>query len=258
MGMFKVAAWTAGVWLLAAGAASADVHLAISDGRVSLVAKDATVRQILAEWARIGQTRIVNGDRVPGGPVTLELQGVPEAQALDTILRSVSGYMAAPRVNPIANASQFDRIIVMPTTAAAAAPPVRTAGQSPAPMFPQPVPQPGQPQFQPPPFQPMPPPIPAGDEPPDEERPGPRGPFFNNFPPPQVTGQQPAQTPGVVPTQTPLSLPLPGTTGQNPTTPYGGATPGVIVQPPQQPNQPVIPGQPRRPGGPGGPGSNDR
>ena len=34
------------------------------------------------------------------------------------LLRSLSGYMAAPRVVAVADASQFDRIIVMPTTAA--------------------------------------------------------------------------------------------------------------------------------------------
>ena len=59
----------------------------MQNGRVSLVAKDATVRQILAEWARVGQTKIVNVERVPGGPVTLELTNVPEAQALDVLLR---------------------------------------------------------------------------------------------------------------------------------------------------------------------------
>ena len=32
-----------------------------------------------------------------GAPVTLELTGVPERQALDILLRDVSGYMLAPR-----------------------------------------------------------------------------------------------------------------------------------------------------------------
>ena len=50
------------------------------------MAKDATVRQILAEWARVGQTKIVNVERIPGGPLTLELNNVPEAQALDILL----------------------------------------------------------------------------------------------------------------------------------------------------------------------------
>ena len=61
------------------------------DGRVTVVAKDATVRQILTEWARVGQTKIVNVERIPGGPISIELTDVPEAQALDVLLRSVSG-----------------------------------------------------------------------------------------------------------------------------------------------------------------------
>ena len=110
------------VCLAFGSAASAEVHLTIQDGRVSLVAKDATLRQILAEWARVGQTRIVNGDRVPGGPVTLQLTNVSEEQALDTLLRSLTGYVAAPRPTMAANLSRFDRIVVMPTIAAAAVP----------------------------------------------------------------------------------------------------------------------------------------
>ena len=46
--------------LVAASTASADVHVTMQNGHVSIVAKDATVRQILTEWARVGQTKIVN------------------------------------------------------------------------------------------------------------------------------------------------------------------------------------------------------
>jgi hypothetical protein len=56
-------------WLLAVSTASADVQLTMQNGRVTLVAKDATVRQILAEWARVGHTKIVNLEAVPGGPI---------------------------------------------------------------------------------------------------------------------------------------------------------------------------------------------
>src|SRR5437764_2785349 len=108
--------------LCTASAASGDVRLTIQDGHVSIVAKDATVRQILAEWARVGQTTIVNLDRIPGGPVTLELNNVPEPQALDVLLRSLSGYMAAPRPQSASNLSQYDRIVVMPTSAPPRAP----------------------------------------------------------------------------------------------------------------------------------------
>src|SRR6188508_1790504 len=85
------------VVILAASTASAEVQLAIRDGRVTLTATNATVRQILSEWARIGQTKIVNVERIPGGPVTLELNNVPEATALEVLLRAMSGYIAAPR-----------------------------------------------------------------------------------------------------------------------------------------------------------------
>ena len=99
---------------------AAGLQLSIQDGRVSLDAQDVTVRQILAEWARVGQTRIVNGERVSGGPVTIKFEAVPEKQALDIILRNVPGYMAAPRETLVANASRYDTIMIMATTTAVA------------------------------------------------------------------------------------------------------------------------------------------
>jgi len=105
--------------VLLAQPAFADLRLTLKDGRVSISAKDVTVRQILTEWMRVGQTNIVNVDRIPGGPVTLELQNVTETQALDVLLRPLSGYIAAPRAVAAANLSDFDRIIVMPTLATA-------------------------------------------------------------------------------------------------------------------------------------------
>src|ERR1035437_10826974 len=80
----------------AASTAAADVQITMRDGRVSVIAKDATLRQILAEWAKVGQTKILNADRVPSPPLTLQLNNVPEIQALDTLLRTVRGYLAAP------------------------------------------------------------------------------------------------------------------------------------------------------------------
>ena len=52
--------------------------LAIARGASPLVATNATVGQILTEWARVGQTKIVNVERIPGGPLTLQLTDVPE------------------------------------------------------------------------------------------------------------------------------------------------------------------------------------
>lgn len=97
-------------------AAAGSLTLTMHDGRVTIVAQDVPVRQILSEWARIGQTKIVNADQVSGPPVTLQLVDVPEREALDTLLRSVSGYIAAPRPAALANASLYDRVTIMATS----------------------------------------------------------------------------------------------------------------------------------------------
>jgi hypothetical protein len=245
----KVLAVGAMALLLAGSRASAEVQLSIQNGRVSLVATDATVRQILTEWARVGQTKILNVERIPGGPLTLELTNVPEQEALDILLRSISGYIAAPRETAAANLSRFDRIVVMPTTA----PPRSAATAAPSPTF-------AQPQFQQPVFQA--PPAAAEDDA-DDERPGPnvpqpnqRGPVFNTFPQPQVVNPNGPQGVGVPPQGVvPQAVP-----SMYPTAPVGGvAVPGMVAPAPLQPGQ--VPGQPgaapgppvRRPDGPQGP-----
>ena len=121
-----------------APAAAAELKLEIRNGRVTLDARDVTLRQILAEWARVGQTRIVNLERLGSGPVTLQLTSVPERQALDIILRSASGYLAAPRAAGSAGSSAYDRILILASSSVAAsrsqtpASPARTPAAAPA------------------------------------------------------------------------------------------------------------------------------
>src|SRR5262245_48048515 len=179
-----IAAIAASAFIGAATTASADVQLTIQDGRVTLLAKDATVKQILTEWARVGQTRIVNVERIPGGPVTLELRDVPEQQALRVLLRSLGGYVTAPRTTAVANASMFDRILVMPVIAPPPAP-VSAAAPPPAPApF----------AFQPPQFQPSAQDDDRDDIPPPGAQPvGVRPPVFAF--PPGAAGGQPQQQP---------------------------------------------------------------
>lgn len=110
-----------------------EVRLVIDQGLVTLSTKDASPREILAEWARVGQTRILNGERVPGGLLTLELNGVPEAKALDIVLRSTAGYMAARRVVTTPTGSQYDRIMVMAVPRPAAGGPSPGVASNPTP-----------------------------------------------------------------------------------------------------------------------------
>ncbi len=197
--------------------ARADVRVTMKDGLVTLTANGATVREILAEWAKVGQTLIVNGERVAGAPLTLELTDVPEAQALDIVLRSVSGYLAAPRTELSPGLSRYDRILVLPTST----PPRNT----PAPASPA--------AFQPPAFPN--PTFPPGAEPDfDDDRqnvpamvpPG-RGGVFTPFP---QGGPSPNDPP-------PPPAPPPAAFGTPGARPQGVAVPGMIVPTPTQPGQ---------------------
>ena len=78
---------------------AAGLTLTIQNGLVSLDAQDVTVRQILTEWARVGKTRIINVERITGGPITLKVDAMPEKQALDIVLRTIPGYIGACRAN---------------------------------------------------------------------------------------------------------------------------------------------------------------
>jgi hypothetical protein len=215
---------------MAARPAAAEVKLTMSAGRVSLSAKNATIGQILTEWAKVGQTKIVNAERVGGGPMTLELTNVPEVEALEILLRSAGGYVLAPRHAGAANASQFDRILILPQSApVSSAPRVATAPlPQPRPFAP---PQPGQIAFQPP--------APSDDNA-DEpaERPvatpaiqSARPPVFNTFP-----QAAPQRTEPATPTAPTSSV----------TMPVGVAVPGMVVPTPQPAGQPGVAAPPQQ------------
>jgi hypothetical protein len=101
---------------LALPAAAQQLSLDIRDGLVTLQAVNVPVRQVLAEWGRIGGTKVVGAERITGAPLTLTLEGVPEAKALDIVLRGAAGYMAAAREVPGAGRSAYDRILVLATS----------------------------------------------------------------------------------------------------------------------------------------------
>jgi hypothetical protein len=111
-----------------AGPVSAQaVKLEFHDGRVNLTTQNASLRAILNEWARLGGTQVVNAERLTGAPVTLQLTDVPEMQALDIILRGVSGFALAARTEGTPGASMYDRIMILPTSVAPRNPPPATS-----------------------------------------------------------------------------------------------------------------------------------
>ena len=210
-----VAAIAIGISLAARPAAAGELKLTMQNGRVTIVADNVPLRQILQEWARVGQTKIVNAEKVTSPNVTLQLIDASEKDALDVLLRNASGYIAAPRPVPMANASFYDRVTIMPTSR----PPAATATTMTAPTFQRP-----------------PPPIDDTDEPINVGMPQPVVGQFPGMPPQPGMGQMQPGAPAA-----PLTSPRPGAVAAPP-------------QPNAMPNpyQPIRPPGTGRGGGPGG------
>jgi hypothetical protein len=110
-----------------AGSGSRNVQITMVGGRVSIIANQAPLADIMKEWARVGGTTIVNAEKISGVPLTFELTDKTEREALDILMRPVSGYMGVMRSIPddgVALAvppgiSQYARIIILPKAAAA-------------------------------------------------------------------------------------------------------------------------------------------
>src|ERR1043165_185855 len=115
---FRILVLGALISVAAVAAAQTPLQLQISNGRVTLHAQNVPVRTILAEWSKVGGAKIINGEGVASAPLTLDLEGVPERQALDIILRGVSGYVLAARQPGVAGVSLYDRIMILPTSVA--------------------------------------------------------------------------------------------------------------------------------------------
>jgi hypothetical protein len=104
-----------------AGPSERRLELTFQDGTVTLMASNVTIREILAEWTRKGGTRILNGERLQGPPVTLVFENAPERMVMDSLLRSAAGYVLGPRLAGGAGVSQFGVISILPTSTSVAA-----------------------------------------------------------------------------------------------------------------------------------------
>jgi hypothetical protein len=207
---------------LSVPASAQELKLTMQDGRVTLIANNVPLRQIMLEWGRIGQAKVINADKLLGANLTLQIVNQPERDVLDILLRSAAGYIAAPRPTVVANAAVYDRVTIMATSRAPA-----TVASAPSPTFQRP-----------------PPPSDDGDEPINVTMPPP--------PPNPVT----SQFPGMLP-QNQQNLPATAAQPGPLTSPRPGALPAPAMPPqgipnPYQPGQIIRPGQPLPPGGRGG------
>jgi hypothetical protein len=224
--------------------AAEGVRVTFENGRVTVIADNATLGEILQEWARVGGSRFVNAEKIPAsGRLTLRIENEPEMRALDVLLRSAAGYVAAPRAAGAAGASSVGNVLIMPVS--------RVASYAQAPP-PAPTPMPGANQADT--F------VTAGRPRPDDE-----GPVRREMPPDvaerleQIQRMQEAlAAQGQTQVSAPIGQASPQQDVQTQTVPGLGivtsSQPGVVIPNPPRPggrSTVITPTQPRRGGGGG-------
>lgn len=226
------------VFAAPSAANAGEVRVTFANGRVTVIATDATLTEILQEWARVGGSRFINAEKIPSTErLTLRLENALEMHAIEVLLRPVAGYVIAPR-RAAASGSSLGNIVIQATTRAgtfAQAPRAATASPSSdevtAPQF---TAGPPRPDDDGPTRQQMPPPAPV---PVPQQTQGVQSPMQPNAPIGQANPLQGTQT------QT-----VPGLGAVTSSQP-GAIIPGAAPRPGGRP--PLTPTQPRRPGGGG-------
>ena len=107
--------------LVAGDAAAQKLSLRIDKGLVTLDAENVTVDEVLARWIDTTGLNVVSKNGVGSDvPVSLHLEGVPEREALATVLRDLSGYIMGERRDPVTGIVTIDRLLILPQSAAQA------------------------------------------------------------------------------------------------------------------------------------------
>lgn len=125
--------WVLAIALLGCGSAAAalpvqqqqpqqplPVEISFSAGRVSLLASDAPVGDLLAAWAREGHAELAGAEYLGTRRITLRLTNAAEADALRAIVGSAGWYFTVGRDAPAASESAFQRIVIRPEAATSA------------------------------------------------------------------------------------------------------------------------------------------
>ncbi len=85
-------------------------------GLVTLESRDATLREILAEWSRQGGSYFVGSERLPATPMTLQFASAPERDVMASLLRQAAGYVLGPRRAGSIGISSFEVVYILPTS----------------------------------------------------------------------------------------------------------------------------------------------
>ena len=95
-----------------AGAQTPHVSLVLDERGVTLDARDATLREVLSEWERVGGMKVLNAEVLGERRVTLQLNAVAEREALDIVLRDLAGYVLGLRAASANALSEFGTLVL--------------------------------------------------------------------------------------------------------------------------------------------------
>jgi len=89
-----------------------------ADGLVTLRAQNVRPSEVMAEWKRLCQCSVVDAERLTAGPLVTPLvfDKVPQAMALEALLRQAAGMILTPKRAGTAGPSQFETIYVLATS----------------------------------------------------------------------------------------------------------------------------------------------
>jgi len=116
------------------------LDLSFNNGKVTLVAKNVTLQEILAEWTRKGSCPFPGADKIVGGKLPpLQYENQPELTVLQSLLRTVSGYIPFPRKVGNPGASMFEAVQVLASSKPTSTIPMSSGTSMPiaAPLVPQ-------------------------------------------------------------------------------------------------------------------------
>ena len=95
-----------------AGAQTPRVSLVLDERGVTLDARDATLREVLSEWERVGGMKVLNAEVLGERRVTLQLNAVAEREALDIVLRDLAGYVLGLRAASANALSEYGTLVL--------------------------------------------------------------------------------------------------------------------------------------------------
>ena len=124
----------------AAASTERKLDLTFNNGRVTLIAKNVTLQEILAEWTRKGSCPFPGAEKIVGGKLPpLQYENQPELTVLQSLLRSLSGYIPFPRKVGNPGASMFEGVQVLASSKATTTMPMNSGMSMPiaAPLVPQ-------------------------------------------------------------------------------------------------------------------------